>query len=87
MFTTDPAIAAMDLVELADDRGLQPAENITPLVRSEIVARWGDDVVAVIDAVSARLTTATVRELNEAAEQPGADVPSIVAAWWAEGTS
>ena len=35
-----------DLVELTDDRGLQPAENITPLVRAEVVDRWGDGVVA-----------------------------------------
>ena len=33
LFTTDPGIAARHLVILADDRGLQPAENITPLVR------------------------------------------------------
>ena len=33
LFTTDPAIPARHLVILADDRGLQPAENITPLVR------------------------------------------------------
>ncbi len=51
---TDPAIGELDLVELADDRGLQPAENITPLVRAEVVDRWGDGVVAVIDAASAR---------------------------------
>jgi osmoprotectant transport system substrate-binding protein len=34
LFTTDPAIAGSDLVALEDDRGLQPAENVTPLVRS-----------------------------------------------------
>lgn len=84
MFTTDPAIAAMDLVELADDRGLQPAENITPLVRSEVVARWGDDIVAVIDGASARLTTAALRQLNGVAGEPEADVADVVAAWWKE---
>ena len=33
-----------DLVALDDDRGLQPAENVTPLVRTEVVDRWGADV-------------------------------------------
>ena len=33
LFTSDPALADGDLVELRDDRGLQPAENVTPLVR------------------------------------------------------
>ena len=43
LFTTDPAIGGRDLVELEDDRDLQPAENVTPLVRDEVVERWGDD--------------------------------------------
>ena len=70
LFTTDPAIDELDLVELADDRGLQPAENITPLVRREVIDRGATSVVVVIDAVSARLTTAAVRELNAAAGEP-----------------
>ncbi len=55
LFSTDPAID--DLVELADDRGLQPAENVTPLVRRSVVARWGAPLVEVVDSVSRRLTT------------------------------
>jgi osmoprotectant transport system substrate-binding protein len=84
MFTTDPAIAEKGLVELDDDRGLQPAESITPLVRAEIVEHLGSDVVAVIDAVSARLTTAAVRDLNGAAGLADADVAAVASAWWSE---
>ena len=62
MFTTDPAIETQRLVELDDDLGLQPAESITPLVRKEIVERWGPGVVDVINSMSARLTTSAVRE-------------------------
>jgi osmoprotectant transport system substrate-binding protein len=82
MFTTDPAIARDHLVELVDDRRLQPAENITPLLRREIIDRWGQAVVATIDAVSSRLTTAAVRELNNSARSEGADVADIAATWW-----
>ena len=58
MFTTDPAIeTARDSSSSTTTVGLQPAESITPLVRKEIVDRWGPGVVDVIDAVSARLTT------------------------------
>jgi osmoprotectant transport system substrate-binding protein len=64
LFSTDPAID--DLVELADDRGLQPAENVTPLVRSSVVERWGAPLVEVIDSVSRRLTTDSLRALNGA---------------------
>jgi osmoprotectant transport system substrate-binding protein len=83
MFTTDPAISSLGLVELVDDMGMQPAESITPLVRKEIVDRWGTDVVDVIDSVSALLTTAAVRDLNGAAPS-GTDVSAVAAAWWAQ---
>ena len=87
LFSTDPAIGELDLVELADDRGLQPAENITPLVRTEVIERWGDGVVVALDGVSAHLTTPAVRELNRAAGEPDADVAAIVSEWRAEASS
>ena len=40
LFTTDPAIGP-GLVALDDDRGLQPAENVTPIVHREVLRRWG----------------------------------------------
>ncbi|HEU4842415.1 MAG TPA: glycine betaine ABC transporter substrate-binding protein [Ilumatobacteraceae bacterium] len=87
MFTTDPAIEELDLVELADDRGLQPAENLTPIVRTEVVERWGDRVRAAVDDVSARLTTARVRALNGAVAAADGDIAAAVASWSAEETS
>jgi osmoprotectant transport system substrate-binding protein len=64
LFTTDPLIAAEELVVLADDRGLQPADNVTPVVRREVVERWGDPFVGTVDEVSSRLTTDGLRSLN-----------------------
>jgi osmoprotectant transport system substrate-binding protein len=84
MFTTDPAIGSLGLVELDDDKGLQPAESITPLVRKEIVDRWGSDVVDVIDSVSARLTTGVVRDLNGAAAPAGTNIAAVASAFWAQ---
>jgi osmoprotectant transport system substrate-binding protein len=84
LFSTDPSIGGKGLVELDDDRGLQPAESITPLVRSEIVDRLGPGLVSVINAISARLTTGIVRELNGAAGLAGATVASVATAWWSE---
>jgi osmoprotectant transport system substrate-binding protein len=81
LFTTDPDLD--DYVELTDDKGLQPAENVTPLIRREVVERWGPNLVEVIDAVSRRLRTDTLRQLNAVdAEQPGSgDVAAIASAW------
>jgi osmoprotectant transport system substrate-binding protein len=67
LFSTDPAIARDDLVELVDDRALQPAENVTPIVRRATVDRFGPRLVATLDAVSAQLDTETLRTLNAAA--------------------
>ncbi len=87
MFTTDPAIEQLHLVELTDDRGLQPAENVTPIVRTEVIERWGDPVRAAIDNVSARLTTAGVRALNRAVAASDGDVAAVVTTWLAEEPS
>jgi len=78
---TDPAITADHLVVLADDRGLQPAENVVPLVRQDVVARYGPRLLAVLDAVSARLTTGSLRALDARAELCGQD-PRLVAESW-----
>jgi osmoprotectant transport system substrate-binding protein len=84
MFTTDATMTEEGLVELDDDRGLQPAESITPLLRSEVIEQLGPDLVAAIDAVSAKLTTAAVRDLNRRIAVSGADAASVVSAWLTE---
>ena len=81
LFSTDPAITADHLVVLADDRGLQPAENVVPLVRQDVVARYGPRLLAVLDTVSARLTTGSLRALDARAELRGQD-PRLVAESW-----
>jgi osmoprotectant transport system substrate-binding protein len=81
LFTTDPALD--EYVELEDDRGLQPAENVTPIVRDEVLDRWGPVLAETLDAVSRALDTAALRALNAAdASEPGsADVAAVAAAW------
>ncbi len=81
LFSTDPAITADHLVVLADDRGLQPAENVVPLVRRDVVARYGPRLLAVLDAVSARLSTVSLRALDAQVELRG-DNPGSVARTW-----
>ena len=68
LFTTDPSIATRDLVLLRDDRRLQPAENVVPIVRSSVIERFGTSVREALDAVTARLTTAVLRRLNHMVE-------------------
>jgi osmoprotectant transport system substrate-binding protein len=81
LFTTDPGILARHLVILADSRALQPAENITPLVRRTSVDRYGPRLLAVLDAVSARLTTDTLRSLDARVELSGLNPRRVADSW------
>lgn len=81
LFTTDPNISARHLVVLADDRALQPAENITPVVGREVVARYGTRMLTLINAMSARLTTGSVRSFDAQVVLDGRRPHSVAGAW------
>lgn len=83
LFTTDAAIDRYDFVLLYDDLGLQPAENVTPVVREEVVQEHGDAFVRLVDSVSALLTTGDLRELNARLAE-GETPREVAAAWLAE---
>ena len=71
LFTTDPSIPARHLVVLVDDRGLQPAENITPLVGRDAIAWYGPRLLTALNKVSAVLDTGTLRALDARVETGG----------------
>lgn len=81
LFTTDPEIRAQHLVVLTDNRGLQPAENIVPVLRRATVAKYGPRLLATLDAVSARLSTAVLSSLDALVELRGR-APRVVADSW-----
>lgn len=84
LFSTDAAIAVNDWVVLDDDIGLNPVENITPVVRQEVIDALGDDFVALIDSVSAEITTEGLTELNRQQSVDGDDPAQIAAGWLEE---
>jgi osmoprotectant transport system substrate-binding protein len=81
LFTTDPAIRERHLVVLADNRGLQPAENVVPVLRRGTAERYGTGLVAALNSVSARLSPAALTALNAQVELDGR-VPRAVAQRW-----
>ena len=83
--TTDGRLATAPLTLLADDRGLQPPEGVVPLVRTAVLAARGDRLRSALDAVSARLTTADLVELNRAVEVDGLTPAAAAARWWTTG--
>ena len=76
IFTTDPSIAANDFVVLEDPENLYAAQNVLPLINTE---KATDGVTAVLDAVSAELTTEDLIALNEQQD------PAAVAGQWLAG--
>jgi osmoprotectant transport system substrate-binding protein len=79
IYSTTPAISANKLVTLEDPKHLIAAQNVVPLIREK--ART-DKVAEVLDAVSAKLTTEGLLELN--ADLAGSDHPSpadVAKAW------
>ena len=84
LFTTDPDIAAHDLVLLEDDRELQPAENVVPIVRSEVLDRYGSAFSRAIRRVTRRLSTPELRALNRSIEVEGRRPRDVAAEWLTE---
>ena len=84
LFTTDPAIQARHLVELADNRDLQPAENVIPVLRRATADRYGPGLLAALDAVSARLSTAALTALDAQVELDGRDPRAVARSWLRE---
>jgi osmoprotectant transport system substrate-binding protein len=80
MFSTDPSIEANGFIPLLDDKHLQDAENITPVIRTE---KLNDEVRRLLDAVSARLSSDTVTELVGKAVIDGQDVAAVATAFLA----
>jgi osmoprotectant transport system substrate-binding protein len=61
LFTTDPAIAANEFVVLEDPQNLFAAQNVLPLINAD---KATPEVTEVLDAVSSKLTTEQLIELN-----------------------
>lgn len=76
LFSTSSTIVDNDFVVLEDDKNLQVAENITPLVRDEIL---DPQVEEILNNISATLTTEGITDLNGRVELDKED-PADVAA-------
>ena len=79
LFTSDGAIELNDFVLLQDDLGLQPAENVTPVVRQDALDRF-PGLAGAVNAVSALLTTDELRAMN--AEMAGGNQAQAIAREW-----
>jgi glycine betaine/choline ABC-type transport system substrate-binding protein len=78
LFTSDPAIATNGFVLLEDDKQLQLADNIVPVVRQEVLDA-NPAVTNLLNTIMERLTQEELTNLNKAVTvdaRPAADVAS-----------
>jgi osmoprotectant transport system substrate-binding protein len=79
IFSTSPAIEQNNLVVLEDPENAFLAANVVPLVASQ---KMSDELKTVLDAVSAKLTTEALIELNTSVEGNRGIDPDEAAANW-----
>ena len=78
VFTSSAAVADPGLVVLEDDKKLQTADNLIPVIREDKV---DDNIRSVLNKVSAALTTADLIQLNKRADVDKQD-PEVLAREW-----
>jgi osmoprotectant transport system substrate-binding protein len=81
LYTTSGVIASKGWVLLKDDKKLQPADNVTPVLRNEIVAAYGNKMTDHVNAVSAKITTKVLTDLNKQTDIDKKDPDDVAMAW------
>lgn len=78
VFSSDGAVAAKNFVVLDDDKGLQTADNIVPVVRTD---KLDDTIESVLDDISSKLTTEDLQDLNKRADIDKEDPDALAEEW------
>lgn len=81
LFSTQGIVADRGFIVLDDDQGLNPAENIVPAVRQEIVDAYGDDFVDLLNDINSRLDTPGLTALNSRADIDQEDPADVAREW------
>jgi osmoprotectant transport system substrate-binding protein len=81
LYTTSGVIAGKGWVLLKDDKALQPADNVTPVLRNEIIAAYGKPLTDLVNATSAKITTEVLSDLNKGTDLDKKDADDVAMAW------
>ncbi len=80
--STQPDIAQNGWVVLADDKHTQPADNIAPLVRNDLLAKVDKaSFEAILNNISAKMTTDKLTQLNAEYVFDKKDIATIAKEW------
>jgi osmoprotectant transport system substrate-binding protein len=80
LFTTDANIVANNYVLLEDDKHLQLADNIAPVIRNQIV-QAAPDAKTLLNSVSSKLTTADLTDLGKQVTIDHKDAQAVAKAY------
>jgi len=80
LFTSDPAVVVNNFVLLDDDKGLQNADNVIPVVSQEALDA-DPGITELLDGAMERLTQQELVALNRAATVDSKPVPDVVRDW------
>ncbi len=78
LLSTDGAIAAKGWVLLDDDKHLQRADNVIPIIKASAA---NDEVTRLLNQVSAKLTTDGLIKLNRATDVDKQDADAVAKKW------
>jgi osmoprotectant transport system substrate-binding protein len=80
--STQPDIIVNNFVLLQDDKQTQPAENIAPLVRNDLLAKTDKAAFSkILNDISAKMDTATLTDLGKQIVVDKKDIPVVAKAW------
>jgi osmoprotectant transport system substrate-binding protein len=82
--TTAPQIEADGFKVLEDDKGLFPAQNIAPIVRTEVLDAYGTQLSDDLNALSEQITTADLLAWNTATDIDKEESDAVATAWLQE---
>ena len=78
VFSSDGGISANNLVVLDDDKHLQQADNIVPLIRSAVA---NSEVTALLNSIDSKLNTPDLTGMNKSADVDKLDPADVAATW------
>jgi osmoprotectant transport system substrate-binding protein len=78
VFSSDGGITANNFVVLEDDKHLQQADNIVPLIRTDVV---NSEITTLLNAIDAKLNTPDLTAMNKSADVDKQDPIDIATAW------
>ncbi|QRP45554.1 ABC transporter substrate-binding protein [Amycolatopsis sp. FDAARGOS 1241] len=79
--SVSPLVGDPQYVALKDDLQIVPTENVVPAVTKKVLDERGADFANAVNAVSAKLTTEGMRELNKRVDSDGEPAADVAKDW------